>query len=60
MTGVTVTGTNEPEIPSAILSWTISGTNAISYANPNDVTVTVVSAQLGTPELTLYTSETTT
>ena len=44
MTGLIVIGPDEPEIPSAILSWTLSGTNAISYANPSDVTVTVVIA----------------
>ena len=55
--GEKVTGTNEPDTPTATLSWTLSGTNQASYKTPNDVTVTVVNAIVGTPELTLNNPE---
>ena len=41
-----------------MISWTLSGTNSKAYTNPSDVTVTVVAAQTGTPELTLNTPDT--
>ena len=44
MKGETVTGTNEPDVPAATLSWTLAGTNSKAYKTPSAVTVTVVSA----------------
>lgn len=34
VSGEKVTGTNEPDTPSATLSWTLSGTNSASYKAP--------------------------
>ena len=50
-------GTTETDLLTARLSWTISGTNSKSYATPDTVTVTIVNAPEGTPELTLNTPD---
>ncbi len=40
-------------MPSAILSWTLSGTNAASYNIPSNISVSIINAPTGTPELTV-------
>ena len=44
-------------MPTARLSWTVSGTNANAYSTPDIVTVTVVDSPEGTPELSLIIPE---
>lgn len=52
----TTTGT---ELPTARISWTVSGTNAKSYSTPSTNTISVVEAPVGIPELTINTPDST-